>query len=77
MDYAKDNDLVTESEYKEAYNMALNGETPVMFFKNNKLIGIISLIDPIKEDSVEAIKLQDAMTNLSKNILKPKGIDEV
>lgn len=55
MDYAKDNNLVTESEYKEAYNMALNGETPVMFFKNKKLIGIISLKDPIKEDSVEAI----------------------
>ncbi len=55
MDYAKNNNLVTDKEYNDAYNMALNGETPLLFFKDNKIIGIISLKDPIKEDSQEAI----------------------
>ncbi len=65
MDYAKNNNLVTLDEYQEAYNMALNGETPLMFIKNNKLIGIISLKDPIKEDSVEAInKIKDLGINV-------------
>lgn len=65
MDYAKENGLVTDLEYQDAYNMALNGETPLMFFKNKNLIGIISLKDPIKEDSKEAIhKIKDLGINV-------------
>ena len=56
-----------EIQYHTAESLRINEQMHKLYEKSRTL----------NKDSVEAIKLQDAMTNLSKNILKPKGIDEV
>ena len=41
---------------QEAQNMARKGQTPMFVIANKKVVGIISVADPIKETSKEAIK---------------------
>lgn len=41
---------------KEVEKLAKIGKTPLLFAKNNKLIGIIAVSDSIKEDAIETIK---------------------
>ncbi len=64
------------------------GKTPILFAKNDKLIGIVTLQDTIKEDSIEAIKhLKEINIDVymltgdneitAKAIAKSVGIDNV
>ena len=48
-------DLVSESISTQISNLASQGKTPVLFAKDNSLLGIIALADTIKEDSAQAI----------------------
>ena len=41
---------------KQAEILAENGKTPLLFARDNKLVGIIAVADVIKDDSVQAIK---------------------
>lgn len=55
IDYAKNNNYISNNEFNEASKYAKSGETVVLFLKDYKLIGFITLQDKIKEDSKEAI----------------------
>ena len=55
IDYAKNNNYISNNELNEASKYAKSGETVVLFLKDYKLIGFITLQDKIKEDSKEAI----------------------
>jgi Cu2+-exporting ATPase len=46
---------------EKAIGLATQGKTPLCFAKDKKLIGIIAVLDPVKEDSAEAIKELKAM----------------
>ena len=46
---------ITEKVKKTADELSEKGKTPLLFAKNNKLLGIIAVADVIKEDSFEAI----------------------
>lgn len=49
-------------EIKEKCNdFSSNGKTPLLFMKNNRLLGVIAVADIIKEDSPEAIKQMQNM----------------
>ncbi len=59
--YAKENNLISEKELETINNLSRHGETPMVFIKDNKAIGIISVIDMPKADSKEAIKKLNAL----------------
>ncbi len=46
---------VSEELKEEADKLSENGKTPLLFMKNNELIGIIAVADTIKEESPQAI----------------------
>lgn len=46
---------VDDDVKKIADELAQNGKTPLLFVKNNRLLGIIAVADAVKEDSKEAI----------------------
>ncbi|MCD7775718.1 MAG: heavy metal translocating P-type ATPase, partial [Clostridiales bacterium] len=47
---------VPEELTKKSDELAENGKTPLLFAKNNELIGIIAVADTIKEDSPKAVE---------------------
>ncbi len=48
--------LVSESVSVRANALAEEGKTPLLFAYDGKLIGLVAVADPIKEDSAEAIR---------------------
>ncbi len=50
------NRILSEDEQMKASSLASEGKTPLFFAKNNHLIGIIAVSDPIKESSSKAIQ---------------------
>ena len=54
--YLKEENIEIEKYQKDIENLAKTGKTPLLFAKNNKLIGIIAVADSIKEDAIEAIR---------------------
>jgi len=72
---------------EQAQTLASDAKTPMYFANNNKLMALIAVADPIKEDSVEAIKrLQDKGIHLvmltgdnkatAQAVAKQVGIDD-
>ncbi|MCR5741982.1 MAG: heavy metal translocating P-type ATPase [Gammaproteobacteria bacterium] len=55
--YLIDNNLLSDEIDNKFNEYSNDGSTPVFFIKNNKVIGVISIKDSIKEDSKEAISL--------------------
>ncbi|NMP78712.1 copper-translocating P-type ATPase [Pseudoalteromonas arctica] len=49
-------DVAVDDATEQAQTLASDAKTPMYFASNNKLHAIIAVADPIKEDSVEAIK---------------------
>ena len=53
--FISENAQVPDDMQEKAKSLANEGKTPLMFCKDNKLIGIIAVADVIKEDSPKAI----------------------
>lgn len=79
--------VAVDDATEQAQTLASDAKTPMYFASNNKLHAIIAVADPIKEDSVEAIKrLQDKGIHLvmltgdnkatARAVAKQVGIDE-
>ncbi|MBB1326088.1 copper-translocating P-type ATPase [Pseudoalteromonas sp. SR45-1] len=49
-------DVAVDDATEQAQTLASDAKTPMYFASNNKLMALIAVADPIKEDSVEAIK---------------------
>ncbi|PLT25148.1 heavy metal translocating P-type ATPase [Pseudoalteromonas sp. MelDa3] len=80
-------DVAVDDATEQAQTLAGDAKTPMYFASNNKLQAIIAVADPIKEDSVEAIKrLQDKGIHLvmltgdnkatARAVAKQVGIDD-
>ena len=80
-------DVAVDDATEQAQTLASDAKTPMYFASNNKLHAIIAVADPIKEDSVEAIKrLQDKGIHLvmltgdnkatAQAVTKQVGIDD-
>jgi Cu+-exporting ATPase len=80
-------DVAVDDATEQAQTLASDAKTPMYFASNNKLQAIIAVADPIKEDSVEAIKrLQDKGIHLvmltgdnkatAQAVAKQVGIDD-
>ena len=79
---------VNERFTREAERFSENGKTPLMFVKDDELIGIIAVADTIKPDSKEAVKELQEMgirvvmltgdnERTAKTIAKEAGVDDV
>ena len=79
---------VPKEMYKKAQELAEQGKTPLLFAKNDKLLGIIAVADVIKEESGQAVKeLHDMGVRVvmltgdnertAKAIGRQAGVDEV
>ena len=79
--------VAVDDATEQAQTLASDAKTPMYFTSNNKLHAIIAVADPIKEDSVEAIKrLQDEGIHLvmltgdnkatAQAVAKQVGIDD-
>ncbi len=79
---------INEEIINQVYDLANRGKTPLLFIKNNTLLGIIAVSDIVKEDSVTAIKEMQEMglhvimltgdNEKSANAIgKQVGVDEV
>ncbi|MBB1443395.1 heavy metal translocating P-type ATPase [Pseudoalteromonas sp. SG43-3] len=79
--------VAVDDTIEQAQTLASDAKTPMYFASNNKLHAIIAVADPIKEDSVEAIKrLQDKGIHLvmltgdnkatAQAVAKQVGIDD-
>lgn len=53
--YISDKVNLTDEIKQKADELADNGKTPLLFLKNNEFIGIIAVMDIVKEDSADAI----------------------
>ena len=80
-------DVAVDDATEQAQTLASDAKTPMYFASNNKIQAIIAVADPIKEDSVEAIKrLQDKGIHLvmltgdnkatAQAVAKQVGIDD-
>ena len=56
LEYAKKHNFVNQNQIDKVNELASKGQTPLLFIYDEKLIGIISVADYIKEDSKEAIE---------------------
>ena len=56
LDFAINNNYINDEQIKICNDLSNKGETPLLFIYDNKLIGLISVKDKIKEDSKLAIK---------------------
>ena len=65
---------VSNETLKSVKSLAMEGKTPVLFSKENKLLGIIGVSDVIKEDSSEAIR---ELKNLGIHTVMLTGDNEV
>ena len=54
--FISENADVSSELNEKAQSLSLDGKTPMLFAKNGKALGIISVADVIKEDSPQAIK---------------------
>ena len=79
---------VNERFTREAERFSENGKTPLMFVRDDDLIGIIAVADTIKPDSKEAVKELQAMgirtvmltgdnERTAKTIAEEAGVDDV
>ncbi len=73
---------------RNADNFAQNGKTPLMFVRDDELMGIIAVADVIKPDSKEAVKELQSMgikvvmltgdnERTAKSIGEQAGVDDV
>lgn len=58
----------------EISKLAEQGKTPILFAKNNKILGIIAVADSIKEDSPEAI---DALRRMGIHVVMLTGDNKI
>ena len=86
--FIRENLTVNEKYIHEAENLAEDGKTPLMFAKNDELMGIIAVADVIKPESTQAVNelktlgihvvmLTGDNENTAKAIGKQAGVDEV
>ncbi len=79
---------VSEKFMRNADNLAQNGKTPLMFVRDDELMGIIAVADVIKPDSKEAVKELQSMgikvvmltgdnERTAKSIGEQAGVDDV
>ncbi len=79
---------VSEKFMRNADNFAQNGKTPLMFVRDDELMGIIAVADVIKPDSKEAVKELQSMgikvvmltgdnERTAKSIGEQAGVDDV
>ena len=79
---------VSERFIYEAERFSESGKTPLMFVKDNDLMGIVAVADTIKPDSKEAVKELQSMgirvvmltgdnERTAKSIAKESGVDDV
>ena len=54
--YLSSKGLVNKTSEEQANALAEEGKTPLLFALDGKLLGVIAVADPIKEDSAQAIK---------------------
>ena len=54
--FLTDNNVDIKNHEIDIEKLAKDGKTPLLFAKNDKLIGIIAVSDSIKEDAIETIK---------------------
>ncbi|MBR7010111.1 MAG: heavy metal translocating P-type ATPase [Oscillospiraceae bacterium] len=59
--YLKEQGLVTPVDEERANALAEEGKTPLLFAYDGRLIGLIAVADPIKEDSAQAIRELNGM----------------
>lgn len=57
----KENNIETTNIMKDYEKFAIDGKTPLIFADDKKVIGIISVMDTIKENSKKAVELFKAM----------------
>ena len=57
----KENRIPYEAYEEELIRLEEEAKTAMMLARGNKLLGIVAVADPIKEDSAEAIKVLEAM----------------
>ena len=73
---------------QEVYKLSEEGKTPLIFARNNKILGIVAVADVIKDDSIQAIRalkeinIRTVMLTGDNNktasaIAKQVGVDEV
>lgn len=60
--------------YEKISDLAIQGKTPVLFAKNQKVIGIIAVADGIKEDSAQAIS---ELKNMGIHVVMLTGDNEI
>ena len=53
--FIMDKTELTDNMKEEADRLSSEGKTPLLFIKNNELMGLIALADTLKEDSAEAV----------------------
>ncbi|MBQ7639092.1 MAG: metal-transporting ATPase, partial [Clostridia bacterium] len=59
--YFREKNLVSEKAEEQANVLANEGKTPLFFAYDGRLIGMIAVADPIKQDSAEAIRELNGM----------------
>lgn len=88
MKFISENIFINSKILDDAKNLAENGKTPLLFSKDNQLLGIIAVADVIKNDSTQAVKELQEMgikvvmltgdnERTAKAIASQAGVDEV
>ena len=86
--YLKEKGLVSREVEDQANRLAEEGKTPLLFAYDGRLLGMIAVADPIKEDSARAIRELGGMgvrtvlltgdnQRTAKAIAKQAGVDQV
>ena len=86
--YLKEKGLVSRDVEDQANSLAEEGKTPLLFAYDGRLLGMIAVADPIKEDSARAIRELGGMgvrtvlltgdnARTAKAIAKQAGVDQV
>ena len=86
--YLKEKGLVSRDVEDQANRLAEEGKTPLLFAYDGRLLGMIAVADPIKEDSARAIRELGGMgvrtvlltgdnRRTAKAIAKQAGVDQV
>ncbi|MBE5776878.1 MAG: heavy metal translocating P-type ATPase [Clostridiales bacterium] len=88
LDFIRSRCTVPETMEKQAHAFSLQGKTPLLFARDDQLLGVIAVADTLKEDSPEAIRQLKNMgvrtvmltgdnERTAKAITQMAGVDEV